>query len=40
MMDTNYEKQNINLEKPEWQYDEMKLCGVKFDREEFADRYD
>ncbi len=26
--------------KPEWQYDEMKLCGVKFDAEEFADKYD
>jgi putative AdoMet-dependent methyltransferase len=26
--------------KPEWQYDEMKLCGVKFDKEEFADKYD
>lgn len=25
---------------PGWQYDEMKLCGVKFDREEFADGYD
>jgi ubiquinone/menaquinone biosynthesis C-methylase UbiE len=25
---------------PGWQYDEMKLCGVKFDREEFADKYD
>ena len=25
---------------PNWQYDEMKLCGVKFDREEFADGYD
>lgn len=25
---------------PTWQYDEMKLCGVKFDREEFADGYD
>ena len=30
------DKQN----KPEWQYDEMKLCGVKFDTEEFADKYD
>jgi putative AdoMet-dependent methyltransferase len=26
--------------KPEWQYDEMKLCGVKFDKEEFADKHD
>ncbi|MBN2591115.1 MAG: methyltransferase domain-containing protein [Sedimentisphaerales bacterium] len=26
--------------KPQWQYDEMKLCGVKFDTEEFADKYD
>jgi len=25
---------------PGWQYDEMKLCGVKFDKEEFADGYD
>jgi ubiquinone/menaquinone biosynthesis C-methylase UbiE len=25
---------------PNWQYDEMKLCGVKFDKEEFADGYD
>ncbi len=26
--------------KPEWQYNEMNLCGVKFDTEEFADKYD
>ena len=25
---------------PGWQYDEMKLCGVKFDKEDFADGYD
>ena len=30
--------QNYNI--PQWQYDEMKLSGVKFDKEEFADKYD
>lgn len=25
---------------PQWQYDEMKFSGVKFDRAEFADKYD
>ena len=40
MVDINYEKQNINIEKPEWQFDEMKSCGAKFVSEELADRYD
>jgi putative AdoMet-dependent methyltransferase len=34
------ETKKNNQNKPEWQYDEMKLCGVKFDKEEFADKYD
>ena len=25
---------------PEWQYDEMSFSGVKFDKEEFVDKYD
>ncbi|MBN1973031.1 MAG: class I SAM-dependent methyltransferase [Sedimentisphaerales bacterium] len=34
------ETKKCNQDKPEWQYDEMKLCGVKFDRDECADKYD
>jgi putative AdoMet-dependent methyltransferase len=34
------EHKNLKREIPAWQYDEMKLCGVKFDSEEFADKYD
>jgi len=30
----------INKNRPQWQYDEMKLSGVNFDSEEFADKYD
>ena len=30
--------QNLNM--PQWQYNEMKLSGVKFDKEQFADKYD
>ena len=26
--------------KYQWQYDEMRFCGVKFDKEEFAQKYD
>jgi putative AdoMet-dependent methyltransferase len=39
MKEENFQK-SIKLEIPQWQYDEMKLYGVKFDSEEFADKYD
>ncbi len=34
------ETKENNQNKTQWQYDEMKLCGVKFDSAEFADKYD
>jgi putative AdoMet-dependent methyltransferase len=39
-MDTKQDNANLNHDVPQWQYDEMKLCGVKFDKKEFADKYD
>ena len=38
-MNPKYQKQEINIEKPEWQYDEMSFSGVKFNKEEFADKH-
>lgn len=34
------ETKRNNENRPQWQYDEMKLCGVKFDKKEQADKYD
>ncbi len=39
-MKTNQDNDKFIQNVPEWQYDEMKLCGVQFDSEQFAEKYD